>query len=134
MCRLQTVRYESIEVTQEMMKMKTQDLKPLEGKSYKCTLKSPMCLVIEVNEEHSQETEETEETGNLNNSLESEIILDETANPHEKDVKSPQKIIETDNNKDPDDSSFEESLKKYLKLTGTSNFIEVVKTEVMEKS
>lgn len=137
MFRLQTVRYESIEVTQEMMNMKTKDLEPLDGKQYKCTFNAPTNLVIEETEErHSREEPE-----NCDSSFEAEIFV---ANTRENDNgEDPLKIDGTDKDKDKDndknqdqdsnDSNFGESLKKYLKLTGTSNFIEVVKSEFLEK-
>lgn len=112
MFRLQTVRYESIEVTQEMMKTKTTPLEPVDGNQYKCTFNSPSNLVIEQSEEQVEDC--TEEISNREN--------EDSDNP-------PCQNQDADEHSN-DSTSFGESLKKYLGLTGTSNFITVVKTNV----
>lgn len=115
MFRLQTVRYESIEVTKEMMKTKTAPVAPVDWKQYKCTFSSPMNLVIEQTDEQVEDRNEEVETSNIenqdseNSAYQNQTVDDERSN---------------------DSTSFGESLKKYLGLTGTSNFITVVKTDV----
>ncbi|KAL0270520.1 UNVERIFIED_CONTAM: hypothetical protein PYX00_007906 [Menopon gallinae] len=114
--RLQTVRYESIEVTKEMMKTKTNKALEIPRKQFKCVFQSPGNILIKECEEEEEEEEDEPTESRENESDENE---------DEDGVKSDEDGDKTDSS---DSSSFGENLKKYLGLTGTSNFIKVVRS------
>ncbi|KAK6643797.1 hypothetical protein RUM43_000060 [Polyplax serrata] len=103
--RLQTVRYESIEVTKEMMKAKTSGVKTeMPRKKYLCTFESPISMVVK----EDNESERRMARALVNGKLKIDTTVEEESN---------------------DSSHFEESLRKYLGVTDTAHFIKVIKAD-----